>query len=75
MNEHARSPFLTAEEAAKYLRVTESALARWRSGGRGPRYQQPGGPGTRVLYRFEDLEEWVETGDASTDLEEIEATQ
>ncbi len=57
------SPFLVADEAAKWLRVTPSTLARWRGKpGNGPPFFQPGGPSTQVLYRLSDLEEWVARG-------------
>lgn len=58
------SPFLTTEEAASYLRCSESQLAKWRAAGDGPRYLQPGGAGTRVLYRREDLDTWLEGEDS-----------
>jgi excisionase family DNA binding protein len=44
-------------EAAEYVRLTVSTLAQMRVEQRGPKYFKAGG---RVLYRLEDLEEWVE---------------
>ena len=44
-------------EAAEYVRLTVSTLAQMRVEQRGPKYCKAGG---RVLYRLEDLEEWVE---------------
>lgn len=69
-----KSPYLTGEEAASYLRVSETHLVRWRRRSTGPPYHQPGGPGTKVLYRVRDLEAWVEGNRAAEDLAEI-ATQ
>jgi hypothetical protein len=57
------SPFMTADEAAAWLRYTPEALTSMRKSGRGPRFYQPAGPQGRVLYRLADLEEWVESGD------------
>ena len=64
------SPFLTAEEAAEWLRLTPAALTAMRRTDRGPRYLQPSGPNGRVLYRLADLERWVESGDAARVLTE-----
>jgi hypothetical protein len=69
-----QSPFLIAEEAAQWLRVTPSTLARWRGKpGDGPRYFQPGGPNTQVLYRLSDLEEWVARGRVGEVVDEVPA--
>ena len=54
-----KSPFLTADEAAAWLRTTAAALAQKRQRGCGPPYCQPDGPNTKVLYRLSDLEEWA----------------
>ena len=45
--------FLITDEAAAYLRVTSSTVARWRSQGIGPAYIKMQG---RVLYSQESLE-------------------
>ncbi|MFD0986157.1 helix-turn-helix transcriptional regulator [Methyloligella solikamskensis] len=45
-------------EAAEYVRLTVSTLAQMRVEQRGPKYFKAGG---RVLYRLQDLEEWVES--------------
>ena len=52
--------YLTADEAADYLRVSAKTLERWRVEGSGPRFFKAG-PGlrSRVLYRQSDLEAWV----------------
>ncbi len=52
------SPYLTAEEAAKYLRLTERALAHFRGDGGGPVYRKHG---ARVVYHIEDLDCWSAT--------------
>jgi len=54
-----QSPFLKPSEAAKWLRVTEAALTNWRRHGKGPRWHQPGGSFSQILYRLSDLEEWA----------------
>lgn len=56
------SPFITPDEAAAWLRMTSATLAQKRHRGVGPKYYQPDGPGSKVLYRMSDLEEWVEGG-------------
>ncbi len=47
-----------AQDAAKYLGLTESTIAKWRMSGRGPRYIKAG---ARVLYDRADLDAWLET--------------
>jgi predicted DNA-binding transcriptional regulator AlpA len=46
---------LNAADAADYLGVSPSTLAKWRISGGGPRYVKAG---RRVTYRLQDLEEW-----------------
>ena len=56
----ARGPppaLLTPEEAARYLHVSTSALAKWRVAGCGPRYALIG---NRVRYRFADILAFVD---------------
>ena len=66
------SPFLTPPEAAEWLRMTDNYLTILRGRGRGPIYYQPGGKGTKVLYKVSDLEEYVESGKAARDAVEVE---
>jgi predicted DNA-binding transcriptional regulator AlpA len=47
---------LTPKEAAVKLGLAEATLAKWRWDGSGPPYAKLG---SRVLYREEDLENWV----------------
>jgi len=49
--------YLTAEEAASYLRLAPATLANWRSSGCGPSYLKLG---ARVVYRRRDLDAWAE---------------
>jgi len=53
--------YLTADEAANYLRVSAKTLERWRVEGSGPQFFKAG-PGlrSRVLYKQSDLQKWVE---------------
>lgn len=52
----AESPWLTAEEAARYLKVSAMTLLRWRKLNKGPEYSQRG----RVLrYRRDALDKWI----------------
>lgn len=51
------SPLATAEEAAEFLRTTTQRLAQDRYLGTGPRFVKHG---RRVLYRWEDLNAYVE---------------
>ena len=48
------SPFLTTEEAAKYLRLSRYTLERKRSQGGGPRYRNHG----IIVYHTSDLDAW-----------------
>lgn len=50
-----QSPFLDAEEAAQYLRITLRALESFRVKGDGPSYRKHG---ARVLYHLADLDDW-----------------
>ena len=49
---------LTASEAARYLGLNTNTLANWRNAGKSPRYYKLG---TRVVYRKEDLDSYMET--------------
>jgi len=48
---------LTAKEAAYYLRISLSTLARYRVNGNGPAYFKSG---RRVLYRRSCLDDFIE---------------
>lgn len=52
--------YLNTEETAEILRVSPRTLERLRALGTGPKYRKPGGLRSRVLYRVEDVEAWVE---------------
>lgn len=43
-------------EAATYLGLSPRTLEKWRSTGRGPVYARLG---RLIVYRFEDLDNWV----------------
>lgn len=47
--------YMTTREAAKYLRLAEVTLRKWRSKGTGPRFRRHG---ARVLYARENLDNW-----------------
>ena len=50
------SPYLTQDEAAKYLRVSARTLERHRVAGSGCRFCRAG---RRILYRREDLDAYL----------------
>jgi helix-turn-helix protein len=50
-----KSPYLSVEETAIYLRVSDRALENFRTAGGGPPYRKHGG---RVVYHHEDLDAW-----------------
>jgi predicted DNA-binding transcriptional regulator AlpA len=50
-------PRLRAIEAAKYLRVSRSTLAKWRMSGIGPTFHRCG---TRLVYYFQhEIDAWL----------------
>lgn len=49
------SPYLKAEEASIYLRVSVRALEHYRQDGGGPAYRKHGG---LVVYHINDLDRW-----------------
>lgn len=51
------SPFLTTEQAARYLGLSRQALEKMRRQGRGPRYRKHG---RYVRYHIADLDTWSE---------------
>ena len=60
MPDHATSPeaeLLTITEAAEFLRAPVATLRYWRHLGTGPRSFRLG---RRVLYRYSDVQMWVE---------------
>ncbi len=50
-----KSPFLSIDEAALYLRVTARALEHFRGEGGGPAYRKHGGS---IVYHIHDLDLW-----------------
>ena len=46
------SPFLTTQEAAKYLRISTRTMENWRWSNDGPEYRKHGGT---VVYHVDDL--------------------
>ncbi len=52
------TPLLNEKEASKKLGMTVAALRRWRLEMRGPTFIRVG---TRIRYREEDLESYVES--------------
>ena len=54
------SPLMDSREVAAYLKVSESTLSRWRSGGQGPPFLRLGGI---ARYRADAVDAWL------TDLE------
>ena len=53
-----KSPFLTTEEAAEYLRIGVRALENFRLNGGGPKYRKHG---AIVVYHIDDLAAWSKT--------------
>lgn len=49
------TPFLSADEAALYLRVSVRALEHFRSEGGGPDYRKHGGS---IVYHRDELDRW-----------------
>ena len=50
-----KSPFLTIEEAAIYLRLEPENMKQMRMKGTGPLYRKHVG---KVVYHIDDLEQW-----------------
>jgi len=57
--EQGRPPKLTTEEAADYLGLGRSTLAKYRVFGGGPPYSKRG---RRVIYDLNDLDAWFAAG-------------
>lgn len=60
-----KSPYLTAEEAAEFLRVQSRTLRNWRWKGGGPAYRKHGG---RVVYHVQELERFSNQGIIANDV-------
>ena len=58
----SKSPFLTRNEAAEFLRVEPRTLDNWRSAGTGPTFRKHGG---RVVYHQSELESFSDRGTTS----------
>jgi len=56
MSDLTRVVFLTAAEAAHFLRISSVTLSRWRIEGCGPPYRKFG---RRVVYAVDDLLGWA----------------
>lgn len=54
------SPWMTTEQAAEYLSVSNGTMRNWRSRGEGPRYHLLGG--RLVRYEVEDLDAYMREG-------------
>lgn len=51
---------LWAKQAAEYLDISRSTLAKWRMNGSGPKWQRCG---PRLVFYFEDeLDTWLASG-------------
>ena len=61
--EHARkgSPFLTTDQAARYLGLASRTLEKMRCEGRGPRFRRHG---RYIRYHIAELDAWSRGGDA-----------
>jgi len=55
MIDSSKSPFLTVDEAATYLRLKKRTLDNMRWMGTGPKFRKHGG---RIYYHEEELKEW-----------------
>ena len=56
---HEREQYLNNEESAAFLKVSPATLNTWRSRGLGPKYYKAG---RRVLYKSQDLEDYINSG-------------
>lgn len=54
-NAKKASPFLSTKQAAFYLGVSSSKLAKMRTSGSGPRFRRHG---NHVRYHIDDLDAW-----------------
>jgi excisionase family DNA binding protein len=56
-----RSPWMRTDEASAYLRIGKSELHRLAAAGAIP-HEQDGGPGGRLFFHCDDLDEWRRAG-------------
>jgi predicted DNA-binding transcriptional regulator AlpA len=63
MTNHARAGLGTAREVAEYLQISEGSLAQHRYRGSGPRFIKIGGH--RVMYRWSDIEDYLDANTLS----------
>jgi hypothetical protein len=56
-----KSPWLSTEQAAKWLGSTPGSLKNWRATGQGPSYHVCGG--RLIRYHLDDLDRFVRTGE------------
>jgi hypothetical protein len=61
VNIASKSPYLTSQEAADYLRLDVKTLNNMRWRGEGPNYRKHGG---KVVYHLSDLNYWSTDRDA-----------
>ena len=63
LNENNIYPPITVDvnTAAALIGVSVRTLRNWRYQGEGPAYLRAGGPGSRVLYRYKDIEKWIDS--------------
>ncbi len=64
------SPYLTANEAADYCRVSVKTLERYRQTGGGPLFRKGGGSSrskSRVVYHIDDLDQWLRPMSSTSD--------
>lgn len=54
---------LSCEAAAEMIGVHKKTLQNWRTQGIGPAYLRIGSVGSRVIYRLDDLEDWINSRD------------
>ncbi len=59
MAKRISSPFLTADEAAAFLRLAKHTLENMRWQGTGPKFRKHGG---RIFYHKTELKQWSEQG-------------
>lgn len=50
------SKYLTPKQAANELQLSDLTLRKWRWEGKGPQFIKAG---RKVIYRLQDIEEWV----------------
>ena len=65
-----RDVWCDTREAAEYLNSTPKTLEHWRRVGGGPRYAKAG---RRCLYRYDWLDQWLETRSVTSTAEARQA--